>query len=276
MISKYSLNIGLNTVDSNKLKGKYNILNNAEHDANYYSDYAQSRGFETSKLIGKQATSSSFFSEITKIKNKMNEKDLFFISFSGHGTRVKDLNSDEEEGDGYDEALVFYDRIVIDDELRNIWESFRNNSRILFLTDSCYNGKVSRLFELLANNFSTDLSKRTFRGVDIENSEIDILNNIGFYSGIKLFHNSNENNGYSLIHIASCQNNQFADDGNNANKTSYFTGVFKEVIDKEKFSGNYRKLYEKLSDNMPPWQSPDWDNHSESKPNNFESTKAFE
>jgi hypothetical protein len=276
MINKYSLHIGLNTVDSTKFEGKYDKLNNAEHDANYFTEYAQSRGFETSKLIGKQATSSSFFSEITRIKNKMNEKDLLFLSFSGHGTRVKDLNSDEEEGDGYDEALVFFDRIVIDDELRNIWESFRANSRIFFLTDSCYNGKVSRLFELWSNNFSTDLSKRIFRGVDIENSEIDILNNIEFYSGIKLFHNSNNNDEYSLIHIASCQNNQLADDGDEANKTSYFTEVFKEVIDKEKFSGTYRKLYEKLSDNMPPWQSPDWDNHNESQPNNFETTKAFE
>lgn len=275
MITKYSLHIGLNTIDSSKCKGKYDKLNNAEYDANYYYEFAKSKGFKPSKLVGAKATSSAFFSEIAKIKKQMRNEDLFFLSFSGHGTRVKDLNSDEVEGDQYDEALVFYDRIVIDDELQNTWRTFLNK-RIFFLSDSCYNGKVSRFFNFLNKNFVSDLSERVFRGIDIENSEIDFNNSIEFYSGVKLFQSGNDNVNYSLIHIASCQNNQLADDGNKANKTSFFTDVFKNKIDKEAFSGSYKKLYEKLSANMPPWQSPNWDNHNDSKSNDFENIKSFE
>ncbi len=277
MAKKVSLHVGLNTVDGSKYAGNYDPLNNAEYDAEFYKNFAAGKGFAAKSLIGKEATSLAFFSTIKKISGQLGPGDLFFLTFSGHGTRVKDLNADEEEKDGYDEALVLYDRIIIDDELKNVWRNFQEDARIFFLSDSCFNGKVSRMFRLMEERMTTHhLAAQVFRGIDITESEIDFNNNLGFYSSIQLSRVTDEVKSYALIHLASCQNNQLADDGNKANKSSYFTGVFRELFEKDNFQGSYRSLYESLLREMPPWQSPNWDNHNESMPNNFESTSAFE
>jgi len=46
-----------------------------------------------------------------------------------------------------------------------------------------------------------------------------------------------------MIYIASCQNNQLASDGTKDDKESFFTGVFKEKIDKSNFSGSYKEAF---------------------------------
>lgn len=272
MANKYSLHIGLNNIDSNKYSGVYKPLNNAENDANYYFDFAQKNNFKSIKLIGSHATTENFVSELGRIRISSNEGDLIFISFSGHGTRVKDINNDELEKDGFDEALVFHDRILLDDELQNLWHKFTSR-RIFFLSDSCFNGRVSRLIEMLNHNLKFDLTEYTFRGVDSSDSEIDFKNNIGFYKSIKTFNESNSSKKYSLIHIASCQNNQIADDGSIETGESYFTGVFKKTIEKHGIGYSYRDFFEKLMYYMPPWQTPNWELHSKDE---FENINLLE
>jgi len=274
MIKKYSLHIGLNTVDESIYLGEYDKLNNAEYDAMYYENFAKSKGFITAKLLGEQATSTLFFSKIEEINKKMKKNDLFFLSFSGHGTRVKDLNLDEEE-DGKDEVLVFYDRLVIDDELGNLWYSF-NDTRIFFLSDSCNNGKVSKFYLDTLESIEDRREARVIRGVDMEESYKDFEKNIDFYSSIKLRHSKNIDKKYALIHIASCQNNQVTDDGTIASKTSLFTSFFRERIDNEVFNGSYRELYDTLLSSMPNFQIPEWDNHNELNSSNFENFDAFQ
>tara|TARA_R110001583_G_scaffold194039_1_gene364091 strand:+ start:170 stop:988 length:819 start_codon:yes stop_codon:yes gene_type:complete len=272
MGKKFSLNIGLNKVNSSKFIGKYKQLNNAENDAFYYSEYAARKGFETNKLIGKNATSDSFFSTLNKFSKSLNTNDILFVSYAGHGTRVEDLNDDEPEDDK-DEAIVLYDRIVLDDELQNIWLKFKG-VRIFFLTDSCVNGRVSRLME----DYSfLPHEKYIFRGTDIEESQKDIENNIGFYKSIRsISYQLSHTDEYSMIHIASCQNNQLADDGTKDDRESFLTGVFRKNIDLTNFTGSYKGAFQVLKNNMPPWQTPDWDNHNVNKTNNFEKSQFMD
>ena len=63
------------------------------------------------------------------------------VFYVGHGTNVRDLNGDED--DGYDEAMVFDDGFVIDDVLRQHLVNFKNTDSILTLiTDACHSGSI--------------------------------------------------------------------------------------------------------------------------------------
>src|SRR5262249_31534482 len=74
--------------------------------------------------------------------------DTVFISFSGHGTRVKDLDGDE--ADGFDEVLVAREGMpaggILDDDIDRYLRAIlaRDPANVTFLVDSCNAGGVSR------------------------------------------------------------------------------------------------------------------------------------
>ena len=47
--------------------------------------------------------------------------DRFFISYSGHGPQVPDVNGDESEG--MDGTWCLSDRMFVDDDLASLWGS---------------------------------------------------------------------------------------------------------------------------------------------------------
>lgn len=47
--------------------------------------------------------------------------------------------------DGQDETLVTYDKEIIDDELNEIWPSFKANVRIVMISDTCNSGTNYKL-----------------------------------------------------------------------------------------------------------------------------------
>ena len=67
-------------------------------------------------------------------------KDLVFY-YVGHGTQVKDIHGDED--DGYDEAFVFDDGNVIDDELvDHLINNKREGMKLILVTDACHSGSI--------------------------------------------------------------------------------------------------------------------------------------
>jgi hypothetical protein len=64
--------------------------------------------------------------------------DLFLFYFAGHGQRCPDRSGDE--GDGFDELLLAYDRPLTDDELDESWREFPEGVRILVVSDACHSG----------------------------------------------------------------------------------------------------------------------------------------
>ncbi|MBM4273473.1 MAG: DUF4384 domain-containing protein [Deltaproteobacteria bacterium] len=78
--------------------------------------------------------------------------DLVFFYFSGHGTRVPDLDGDE--ADGFDEALCPHDfiplartvqetRTILDDELGVLLRRLSGREVVVFM-DSCHAGDITR------------------------------------------------------------------------------------------------------------------------------------
>jgi metacaspase-1 len=255
MANKFSLHIGLNTVDPQKYKSKYRVLRNAENDTTYYQSIAAGKGFDTTILLGKDATSDNLLSATKQLSKKLKSGDLFFLTYSGHGSRVKDLNNDEP--DGYDEVLVLFDRLFIDDEFQNCWRLFPDNSKIFFVSDSCYNGTVSRFLNM-DKNLRDSPSSNLFRGIAKSEAEADFNNHLGFYSSIKLLP-ENTKITCPLIHISACKDNQLADDGGSVMKNGMFTTKFREIYADGKFKGSYRSFFSALLSLMPAYQTPNWD-----------------
>ena len=86
---------------------------------------------------------------ILKAYNRIVEQsqpgDSIFLHYSGHGTKVKDLNGDED--DGYDEALCPLDMnqagVILDDDLYELLvKGIRPGVHVVALMDCCHSGTV--------------------------------------------------------------------------------------------------------------------------------------
>ena len=261
------MHIGLNSIDSSKYEGNYQSLRNAENDANFYYDLAIKNNYSAIKLIGKDAISNNLLDSLKNYSTRLQSGDYCFISYSGHGTRVKDLNGDET--DGFDEVLVLYDRLFIDDEFQLCWAKFKQGVKILFINDSCYNGTVTRFFEINKNNIDVIWPDHILRGIDSSQSNIDFENNISYYKSIRLG-NSTDKALCSIIHIGGCQDNQLADDGSSTDKNGKFTFTVRETLFSDNFIGSYKTFFETVKLKMPPWQTPNWDTEAGQKDDDFE------
>jgi hypothetical protein len=267
-----SLHVGLNTVDSSKYKGEYQPLRNAENDTRFYYELANQNKYSSVNLTGKDATSINLLDCLKDYSNRLVSGDLCFISYSGHGTRVKDLNNDEE--DGYDEALVLYDRLFIDDEFQLSWAKFKAGVKIFFINDSCYNGTVSRFIDLNKRAIDVIYSDHVLRGIDSSQASIDFDNNIGYFKSIKLG-SLGQKASCSIIHIGACQDNQLADDGSTTETNGKFTSAIKDILVKSSFTGSYRSFFDKIKLKMPPWQTPNWDTEAGKSDLDFENSQLL-
>ena len=67
---------------------------------------------------------------------------VLIIQYSGHGTYVKDVHGDDE--DGFDEGLYFRDGVLIDDNINALMEEKPAGLLVVFLFDSCFSDTVTR------------------------------------------------------------------------------------------------------------------------------------
>lgn len=131
-MTKYALVIGIDY--DGELPGCLN-------DANDMEKALEKQGYIVTKLLGKQCTARVLvqnFAQMCYYAYLCRYRDLF-IHYSGHGTRMKDTNGDEL--DGYDEALVSYDKYAISDDIfiRYLqWLPSWTNVKVLM--DCCHSG----------------------------------------------------------------------------------------------------------------------------------------
>lgn len=137
-----SLHIGLNSVSPAAYSGWDGPLAACEFDANDMAAIARSQQMKTSTLLTKRATRGNVLAGIRRAARMLKGGDLFFISYSGHGGQVRDVDGDE--ADGQDETWCLYDGQLIDDELYFELSRFAADTRILVLSDSCHSGTVTR------------------------------------------------------------------------------------------------------------------------------------
>jgi len=273
----YSLHIGLNLIDPSHY-GTNGRLHGCESDARDMKGIADSNGFTSSILLTNAATTSAVLARIAEAANILNNGDIFFISYSGHGGQVPDTNGDEP--DHVDETWCLYDCQLIDDQLFGSFGLFRHGVRILVLSDSCHSGTVTRMID-----FERNLGSK-FRKLKDENTLVGIKTlpqgrleetyrrHKDAYDRIQV-ENPRGNRALlsaSIILISGCQDWQLSGDGPT---NGVFTGALLEVWAGGAFAGSYIDFHQAIYNRMPSYQQPNYFRQGLPNPE-FETQKPFQ
>src|SRR6266699_5033976 len=132
MANARSIHIGLNNVNPDDYNGWDGALSGCINDANDMQAIADGLGYQSLLLTNSDATADRVIAEIGQSATDLQPGEILFLSYSGHGGQVDDVNGDEE--DALDETWVLWDRQFIDDELYALWGQFTAGVRIVVLS----------------------------------------------------------------------------------------------------------------------------------------------
>jgi hypothetical protein len=277
MAKGISLNIGLNSVDPNHYGGWDGKLIACEYDAISMEKIAKSTGCEVTKLLTKSATVDNVKKHINNAAQKLEPGDLFFLTYSGHGGQLPDSNNDE--GDGFDETWCLYDREFVDDELNFCLRDFKDGVKILALSDSCHSGTVvkarflKRTLEIDTMHSNVDKSGIRYRFAPDEVLSHTYYQNKEMYDVILSDINNKEKQVHaSVLLISGCEDHELSADGpfNGA-----FTANLLQVWDNGKFTGSHKKFHKQILNRMMDSdQHPKYFKEGKSNPA-FEKSKPF-
>jgi hypothetical protein len=267
-----SLHIGLNGVSGAAYGGWTGPLAACEADANDMTAIAKQQGMRPTTLLTKKATRAAVLAEMRKAAQLLDEGDLFFLSYSGHGGQVPDVTG--EEDDKKDETWCLYDGQLIDDELYFELSRFAEGVRILVFSDSCHSGTVTREAMMPPATIPSQRPKlmpeavamRTYRDhrafydklqkevaaaagnkvVDPDTALAQVAAS-GRLSGIVAKFNP------AVILVSGCQDNQTSMDGEH---NGAFTEQLLKVWNQGGFQGNYGNFHARIKARMPATQSP--------------------
>jgi uncharacterized caspase-like protein len=140
-----SVHIGVNSVDPAAYAGWSGELEGCENDAGTMREIAEVEGFTPRLILTADATSQNVLAAIQDAAQQLAAGDTFLLTYAGHGGQVPNLNDDEED-DRKDETWVLWDRMLLDDELREAFLAFGEGVNIVVLSDSCHSGTVTRRY----------------------------------------------------------------------------------------------------------------------------------
>jgi hypothetical protein len=249
-----SLHIGLNRVDPNQYVGWDGALSGCVNDANAMKSIAGSANFHRMiLLLNEQATGARVIQAISEAAQQLNNGDIFWISFSGHGGQVPDVNNDEP--DAQDETWLLYDRMLIDDELFQLWNQFKPGVRVLFISDSCHSGTVARARFYNPTFKAVPATPVVNRQVprEIANAvyqrDRELYQTLQWVTGTK----SRSTLEANIISLAACQDNELALDGAN---NGLFTANLLNVWNNGVFVGDHLSFFQAIKQRMPTTQVP--------------------
>src|SRR5262249_17665795 len=148
---------------------------------------------------------------------------------------------------GLDETWVLYDRMLLDDELYQLWGQFQPDVRIFILSDSCHSGTVARValysqlrsIEPLAAHYrGSSNAPPVFRAIPPNVQQVHYGQHAEVYStrqwaAVKA---NDASVDASVILISACQDNQLSADGD---RNGLFTGILLDVWNNGAFTGTY-------------------------------------
>ncbi|MCK5919112.1 MAG: caspase family protein [Cocleimonas sp.] len=239
MTKGISLHIGLNHIDP-AYYGDESRLSGCENDANDYVKIATSTGFKVTKLLNEEATCQRVLQFIKQAAATLTDDDIFFISYSGHGSYLPDTSGDE--ADRQDETWCLYDRMLIDDELKSAWTGFKSGVRILIISDSCHSGTVDR--PLLEDQ--SQGNPPASRSLPIKALQQALKKDNTFYTSLKTKGGGTRISA-SIVLLAGCQDNEESlDIGING----AFTATLKRVWGRGNFNGNYEQFLTQIKSSL--------------------------
>lgn len=255
-----SLHIGLNRVDPEHYRGWDGTLRGCEHDAQDMSRLAGSLGYSTSLLLTADATVARVTGAIDAAAKALGPGDIFFVTYSGHGGQVPDTNGDERQAttdevgafpDRYDETWVLFDRMLVDDELFELWSRFAPMARIVMLSDSCHSGTVAKAApweddpddDEPNRRIPIDVEERVYEAHRAQYDDVQAVVPTRTASSIQA----------TVALVSGCMDNQESADGRTNGR---FTARLLDVWDEGRFTGSLAALHEAILGGMPPTQTP--------------------
>jgi len=266
-----SLHVGLNGVSAAAYGGWDGPLAACEFDANDMAAIAKSKGMKPTVLLTKKGTRANVLAGMRGAAKALVAGDLFFLTYSGHGGQVPDVNGDEP--DKQDETWCLYDGQLIDDELYFELSKFKAGVRILVLSDSCHSGSVTRErpppppppgqrvklmpaavamrvyreHQAFYDKLQLDVAKAAGqKAVDPDAALANVAASGRLSAIVKKFNPA-------VVLISGCQDNQTSMDGDH-------NGAFTEQVLKAwsngAFKGNYGNFHAKVKAAMPATQTP--------------------
>jgi hypothetical protein len=267
-----SIHIGLNAVSGEAYGGWTGPLAACEFDAKDMAAIAKDKGMRPTVLLTKQATRARALAAMRSAAKALRSGDLLFLTYSGHGGQVPDVNGDEP--DKRDETWCLYDGQVIDDELYLEFSRFAAGVRILVLSDSCHSGTVARGIppqpETVPHQrpklMPESVAMRTYR--DHQAFYDKIQRDVAAAAGKPVLDPDTALAQVAvsgrlsaiaakfkaqLVLISGCQDNQTSMDGDH---NGAFTEQVLNVWNQGKFSNNYAAFHARVRARMPATQSP--------------------
>lgn len=267
----HSLHIGLNAVSAAAYEGWEGPLSACEFDANDMAAIAKSKGMKSTVLLTKKATRAGVLASMRTAAKTLKTGDLFFLTYSGHGGQVPDVDGDEP--DKKDETWCLFDGQLIDDELYFELSKFKTGVRILVLSDSCHSGTVTRAIPtpppphgLRSKLMPPEVGNRVYAahktfyddlqsgiakaaGRAIMDPDAALAQVGAAAHATALVGNFNP----AVVLISGCQDNQTSMDGDH---NGAFTGQLLSVWNHGKFTGNYDSFHARIRAGLPGSQSP--------------------
>jgi hypothetical protein len=210
------------------------VLRCSEASAFRMAELADQAGYDALLVLrGSEATQQAVDDALADAARTLERGDTLFVSFSGHGTLVRDR--DFEERDGWDEAWCLYDGTLLDDKLAGFWRLFAVGVRIVVVAESCFGGGSVRGEELCVlppdpARAGVMRSGPVFRGGAEQDAAPCIANAPRNADGIQA----------SILLLAACNENLKAGDG-------LYTQMLLEVWNGGHFAGSYCKLHAEVS-----------------------------
>lgn len=253
-----SIHIGVNQP---RKRSPGNPIRHSEAAAWQMAGIAERAGYDSLLVLrGKEATCQAVHDALTRASRALVNGDSLFVSFSGHGTQLPDLeigpDAYRDERDGWDEAWCLSDGEMVDDRLAGYWRLFASGVRIVVVSECCFAGGIMRAGdEGLPPHGHADPWNRpaeparvVYRGAERREESAGsgaaacIEEPPGATHGIRA----------SLLLLAACGEHQHAHDG-------VFTRHLLGVWNNGGFEGSYCELYRQVRERVvgeacaPPW-----------------------
>lgn len=266
MPKAYSLHIGLNEVDAQHYCGWEGKLFCSENDALFYQQVAAKAGITDRRLLlssrtagAEMPTSANLDKYLTEYSQALTEGDFLFISYSGHGGQIEDMNYDET--DFQDETWCLFDRQYIDDELWLHFSKFAKGVRIFVISDSCHSGSVTRVITSDKDREVEGRISDIFKNMKLvtRNAPKEVTfptyqaNKAQYAAATRLPVVAKEEINASVLLLGACQDEEKAAEWEGF---GLFTSTIRKVLMENEFVGTYEELYKKVCKLIPSIQQP--------------------
>lgn len=204
-MSKIALLMGLNYEGSDaELRGCINDIENVHNVLKNVYNYKEENMMVMTDHSDVKPTCRNIITQLIKLAERTYEEDIseIWVSYSGHGTYIKDKNGDED--DKRDECLVpldYYENgLIADDTLNHVFALMNPNVRLICIIDACHSETMLDLpYRYVSGNKNV-----------IENSTNTIKCN--------------------CIMISGCRDNQTSADAYNINNSQDYSGAMTSAL----------------------------------------------